>query len=93
MLLNDINFDLEVFLNLDLDESEKYLNSFEGFDASNMDELAELMAQIGFMEESDQSKTYLKKALELFELSGLKSKTYSFERQSKISNIKNALEL
>lgn len=91
MLLNELNFDLDEFLLLDKDGSNTYLINFEGFNAENMERLAEFIAQIGFSKNSDASKKYLEKALQLYELSILKSKTYSFEIERNILKIKNTL--
>jgi hypothetical protein len=91
MLLEEINFDLEKFLNLNLDESIEYLNSFEGFNTENIESLAELISQIGFADRTEQSKKILGKALQLYELVILQSKTFSFDREMKIQMIKNAL--
>lgn len=91
MLFNEINFDLDKFLVLDMEESRNYVDKFEGFNAENIERLAECIAQIGFNYESDKSKNYLEKALHLYELSASKSKTYSFERERNITTIKNML--
>ncbi len=91
MLFYEINFDLDKFLVLDMEESKNYVDKFEGFNAENIERLAECIAQIGFKYESDKSKNYLKKALHLYELSASKSKTYSFERERNIMTIKSVL--
>ncbi len=91
MLLNELNFDLDKFLLLDNEESNKYLLDFPGFNVDNVDELAACISQIGFRDKSDSSKKYLEKALQLYELSILKSKAYSFEREQDILKIKDAL--
>jgi len=49
--------------------------------------LANYFFQIGLNNKSDNSKKYLEKALQLFELCNLKDKTYSFERESIIKTI------
>lgn len=91
MLFNEINFDLDKFLVLNKEESRNYVDKLEGFNAENIERLAECIAQIGFNYESDKSKNYLEKALHLYELSASKSKTYSFERERNITAIKNML--
>jgi hypothetical protein len=90
-LLKELNFDLNKFLHLDNEETNSYLNSIEGFNNENIEQLADYISQIGFSKQFDESIIYLKKALQLFELINLKSKTYSIERESKIITIKNAL--
>jgi hypothetical protein len=91
MLLKEINFDFEKFLELNPEASGEYLSNFEGFSIENIESLAELLSQIGFIDKSEQSEKYLEKSLQLYELAILKSKTYSFDREMKIQMIKNAL--
>jgi len=89
--LKEINFDLDKFLKLNSDDSNEYLSKFVGFNIENIEFLAELISQIGFNDKSEQSKKYLEKSLQLYELIIFKSKTYSFDREMKIQIIKNAL--
>jgi hypothetical protein len=90
-LLNELNFDLDKFLDLNIDESNEYILSFEGFSIENIELLAECFSEIGFSDKYDLSKKYLGKALQLYDLCNLKSKTYSMERETNIMAIKNAL--
>jgi hypothetical protein len=92
-LFNGINFDLETFLDLDLEKSIEYISHFEGFSIENMEVFAECFSEIGLNEDCDNPKKYLEKALQLYNLCDLRSKTYSFGRETKIYNIKNALQL
>ena len=46
---------------------------------------------LGGKENSAKSKEYLEKALQLYTISNLKSKTYSLEREMHIMEIKNTL--
>jgi predicted S18 family serine protease len=92
MLLSEANFDFTQFLeNLDVDGSNKYISEFEGFSVDNIELLAEYVSQIGFHNNCNDSERYLKKALQLYELSNLKSRTYSFEREKNIMTIKSIL--
>ena len=91
MLLTETNFDINEFLSLNVEESNEYISSFKGFSVENMEQLAECISQIGLSENSVDSKRYLEKALQLYELCNLKSKTYSFERNKSIIKIINAL--
>lgn len=88
MLLKQIDFDLEKFLQLDYEELNEYLNSFEGFNIENIEELADLISLLGF---TNKSIKFLSKSLQLYELINLKSKTFSFERERKIQKINNFL--
>ena len=92
LLLNEANFDLDQFLNLSMEESNEYILSFDGFNVENIELLAECISEIGFSDESVNAKNYLEKALQLYNLCNSKSKTYSTERATKISLIKNTLQ-
>lgn len=91
MLLNEINFDLDRFLDLDNEASVQYLSSFKGFDIDNTEQLADFLSQIGFNNQTDKPKKYLEKALQLYEHCRLNSKTFSWDRERKITEIKNAM--
>lgn len=91
MLLTETNFDLNKFLSLNVEESNKYISSFKGFSIENIEQLAGCISQICLGENSADSKRHLEKALQLYELCNLKSKTYSLERDKSIITIKNAL--
>ena len=89
MLLAEVDLDFDKLLDLNKEETADYLNGFKGFNAANIELFAEYMAQIGFDTKSDKSRIYLEKALFLYELTNLKSETYSFEREKRISAIRN----
>jgi hypothetical protein len=91
MLLNEINFDIDKLLALNIEELNEYISCFKGFNIENIELLAECFSQIGFNDENDDSRKYLEKALQLYELCNLKSKTYSFEREANIRAIRNVL--
>ena len=92
MLLSETNFDLDKFLELNIEKSNEYISSFEGFSVENIELLAECLSQIGFNDKCDSSRKYLEKALQLYEICNLKSKTYSFERATNVQAIKDALK-
>ena len=89
MLLNEINFDLDKFLVLSTEDSNEYISGFDGFSVENIELLAGCLSQIGFNDKCGNSKKYLEKALQLYELCNLKSKTFSLEREANILTIKN----
>jgi hypothetical protein len=91
MLLNEMNFDLDKFLDLNIDNSNEYICTFEGFIVENIELLAESISEIGFDDKCDNSQKYLEKALQLYELCNVKSKTYSLGREANVNAIKNAL--
>jgi hypothetical protein len=88
MLFNGADFDMDKFLNSTVQDSNKYISGFIGFNNDNIELLANYLFQIGLSNKSDNSKKYLEKALQLFELCNLQDKTYSFERESNIKIIK-----
>jgi len=92
MLLSGADFELDMFLNLNEDESNAYIDRFEGFSVENIELLAEDISRIGFEKELGNSKKYLEKALQLYELCKAKGKTYSFERETKTDTIKRVLQ-
>jgi len=91
MLLNEMNFDFDKFLNLSSEGVIEYISCFDGFNVENIEFLADSLFQIGFDVNCDSSKMYLEKSLQLYELCNLKSKSYSFERDANIKAIKNVL--
>lgn len=90
-LISEINFDLDKFLNLSIDDSNEYILSFTGFTVENIELLAKYLSEIGFSDESGNSGKFLEKALQLYTLCNYKSSTYSMERESAILAIKNAI--
>jgi len=91
MLLNEMNFDLDKFLALNAEALNEYISCFGGFNVENIELLADCFSEIGFNEKCNSSGMYLEKALQLYELCNLKSKSYSFEREANIKAIKNVL--
>lgn len=91
MLMKETDFNLNKFLSLNIEESNEYISSFRGFSNENIELLADCICQICMNDSSADSKKYLEKALQLYELCNLKSKTYSLQRENKIIAIKNAL--
>lgn len=92
MLLNETGFDLNKFMLLNTQESNDYIVDFKGFSVENIELLADLMTQICFQRNSSDSKIYLEKALQLYELCNLKSSTYSLTRENKIDALKEAIK-
>ena len=93
MLSESTNFDLDKFLSLKVEDSNEYILSFKGFSIENIELLADCISQTGFSDKSASSKEYLEKALKLYELCNLKSRTYSFTREANILKIKNKIYL
>jgi len=92
MLLDEINFDLEMFLHLNDEKTSEYLLDFDGFNTENIESLANAMAEIGFNAQYGSSRKYLEKALQLYRFCNLKDNTYSIEREINIMAIDNELQ-
>lgn len=91
LLLKEIGFNINEFILLDASEIAQYISKFNGIRGSNIELLADVLKEVGMKGESKLSKAYLEKALKLYELSNSLDKTYSSERESKISEIKEIL--
>lgn len=91
MLLEESDFNLNIFLSLNTEESNEYISSFKGFSNENIELLADCIYEICMTDNSSDSKQYLDKALQLYELCNLKSKTYSLKRENRIITIMNTL--
>jgi len=89
MLLEESDFNLNEFLSLNIEESNEYISTFKGFNNENIELLADCISQICMTDNSGGSKKYLEKALQLYELCNLKSKTYSLKRENKIVTLAN----
>ena len=92
MLFNEMNFDLDKFLTLNVEDLKEYISGFEGFSIENIELLADCLSQICFDDNCNSPKMYLEKSLQLYELCNLKSKSYSFEREANIREIQSVLK-
>ena len=91
MLMIEIGFDLTKFLTLNETASNIYLLQFKGINPENIELLAEVMAQIGINEQTDNKRIFFEKAIQLYELCVRTDKTFSLDRERKIEEIKNAV--
>ena len=92
ILLTETGFDIEKFLSLNVDNSNEHICSLKGYSTENIELLAGCIYQIGIDINTVDKRKYFEKALQLYELCNLKSKTYSLERENNIITIKNALK-
>lgn len=93
MLLNNVNFDLDKFLNEENESSNKYISTFSGFNVENIEILGNYLMQLGINGELINSRNYLEKSLLLFELCNQIDKTYSAERDMNILAIRKISEI
>lgn len=91
MLLKESDFDFNKFLILNIEESNEYISNFKGFSIENIELLADCIYEIWLTYHPSDSNKYLQKALQLYELCNLRSKTYSIKRENQIIAIKNTL--
>lgn len=91
ILLNEIGFDIDLFLTLKNSEIEQYISKFVGLNSTNIELLADVFKEVGIETESPDSRQYLECALRLYDFSILSDKTYSFGREEKITEIKSFL--
>ncbi len=84
MLLSDTNLDLDKLLSLDQQNTQTYLSELSGFNVTNIELLAETLAEIGF---EHHSTPFLAKALQLYEICNRLDKTWSPERELNIRKI------
>ncbi len=89
MLLREAGFDLEFFISLEKAEVEPYISKFEGITGSNIELLADMLKEMGLNTNSDIRNEYLEKAMNLYELCTTLDKSFSIDREFKISEIKN----
>jgi len=91
LLLHETGFNIDVFLLIEESGIEHYISKFDGIRGSNIELLADILKAMGGKTDSAKTKEYLKRALRLYELCNSIDKTFSFDRERKISEIKNAL--
>mgnify|MGYP000868632445 FL=1 len=91
LLLNEIGFNIDEFASLNDSEIEQYLSKFEGIRGINLELLADVLREAGFKAENNMTNAYFEKSLKLYELCNSWDKTYSFERESKIKELRNIL--
>jgi len=72
--------------------SGDYISGFKGINTENLELLAKIIFLLGTNDKSDKKKILLNKALNLYELCNLADKTYSPDRENKISEINNFLK-
>lgn len=86
MLLTDASLDLGKLLSLDQQNTQTYLSELSGFNVTNIELLAETLAEIGF---EHHSSAFLTKALELYGICNQLDRTWSPEREAIIGRIES----
>jgi hypothetical protein len=88
-LLTELNFDLNMFIAMNDQDSKQYLSNFEGFNAENMELLGDVLYQAGLNGDDNPNEQYLAKSLQVYKFCNSLDKTFSMERQEKIFHIEN----
>jgi hypothetical protein len=91
LLLSEIGFDIDTFLSIEKSEIEQYISEFNGIKGSNIELLADILRVIGMKTDNAMTKEYLERALKLYESCNSFDKTFSFDRERMINEIRNAL--
>ncbi len=89
LLINEMNFDLDLFLSMDESATKNYIANFKGINPENLQLLAEIVFNLGTKEQVDNKNLYIIKAIQLYELCEEKDKTFSIEREKRIKEIRN----
>ncbi len=92
MLLDEAYLNLDELVALDPAETERYLASLKGFNTENIELLAKTLSELSMTGDSGDSRTMLEKALQLYEICSLRDRTYSFEREAAVNQIKEVLQ-
>ncbi len=86
-LVENSGFNINEILSFSIKDFDEVFTQSKGYSYENTELLADLLFTLG-NDRSQSKSNYLKKALELYEYINEKSKTFSFERISKIEEIK-----
>jgi O-acetyl-ADP-ribose deacetylase len=92
LLLDDTGFDIDLLLSLETSEIEKYLFGFNVISGSNIELLADILKEMGMEPGIVRNKEYLTRAAQLYEYRNSSDKTFSFERERKINEIKMMIQ-
>ncbi len=92
MLLEEAFIDLDELLQLDAVETDEYLATHNGFNVENIELLALTLSDIGLNSKPPGSVSLLEKALQLYEICNRRDRTFSFEREAAMNQIRNALK-
>ena len=91
MLLDEAYLDLDELLAMDTAATDDYLTSHKGFNTENIELLAKTLTDVGLPGTAPESTALLEKALLLYEICNRRDRTFSFEREAIVSQIKEAL--
>ena len=90
-LFKETGMDLDTLLKSGKEFIRNELTHSKGFDAENLEMLADLFSAIA-KKGTYLRNEYLTKALQIYQLVDDRTRTFSFERIAKINQIKNSIE-
>jgi len=91
LLKDTLGLNLDEFLLLSERDTKMYIAGNKSFNINNTELLGDFCKTMGEKTVNIKSQLYLKKALELFDLCNSLDRTYSIDREYKISALKNIL--
>ena len=91
--LAEMEFDLDLFLELNNQESSTYLSGFGTLNSRNIEYLGDLLKEMGTRSEPYMDKNCLNKAVYLYEYCNTTERTFSVERENKILELSKILAL
>ena len=90
-LIDKIGLDLDTFISLESDEISAYVAGMKNISLVNLELLADLIKEIGMKSGPVVSRLYLERAVILYEMCISSDRTFSFEREMKITELRNYL--
>ena len=85
--------DLDEILASDKKKLQVLLTETKGFNETNLEMLADLLTNIPLPENHPVKQEYLFKALEIYHLADEKYKTFSFQRNTRMEELRSLLEV
>jgi hypothetical protein len=92
-LLTELNFDLDLFLAMNDQDSKEYLSKYQGFNAENLELLGDVLYKFGLQEDNQVKNLYLEKSLQVYKTCNSMDKTFSIERQKKVKLIEDLIKV
>lgn len=89
--LNELNFDVNAFIQMNETDSQAYISQFKGFNHENIELLADIIHQFGIDCNGEEQKIYYSKSLQLYKLCSFVDKTFSIQREAKMDDLKKQL--
>ena len=89
-LVENSGINIDMLLDITIKDFDEVFTQNKGYSFENIELVADLLFTIG-NDPINNKTNHLKRALELYEYINEKSKTFSFERQKKIDEIKTLL--